>query len=245
MLMVMYKGNAPALNALMGGEINLLFDVVNIAMGQVKSGRVRAIASTAPRRGIGPLGDLPVMAEAIPGFDLVTWHGVMVAPGTPPALLQHESRVQRGAAASRRAAAPGELGSPGDRRLAGGFRRPAPNRGTADRAQRDMGVPPPERGTVFRVVEFPPEPKQMSREAVLKEMGIAGPSADRHPAMHKTRSVDYAVVLEGGIDMLLDDSEVHLSAGDVLVQQGTNHAWVNRSGKPCRIAFVLIDAAAG
>src|SRR5205085_11601626 len=58
MLMVMYKGNAPALNALMGGEINLLFDVVNIAVGHVKSGRVRAIASTAPARGSGPLGDL-------------------------------------------------------------------------------------------------------------------------------------------------------------------------------------------
>jgi tripartite-type tricarboxylate transporter receptor subunit TctC len=92
LLMVMYKGNAPALNALMGGEINLLFDVVNIAMGHVKSGRVRAIASTAPRRGIGPLGELPVMAEAIPGFELVTWHGVMVAPGTPRALVQRLNR---------------------------------------------------------------------------------------------------------------------------------------------------------
>jgi tripartite-type tricarboxylate transporter receptor subunit TctC len=91
-LMVMYKGNAPALNALMGGQINLLFDVVNIAMGHVKGGRVRAIASTAPRRGIGPLGDLPVMAEAIPGFELVTWHGVMVAPGTPRALVQRLNR---------------------------------------------------------------------------------------------------------------------------------------------------------
>jgi tripartite-type tricarboxylate transporter receptor subunit TctC len=92
LLMVMYKGNAPALNGLMGGEINLLFDVVNIAMGHVKSGRVRAIASTAPRRGIGPLGELPVMAEAIPGFELVTWHGMMVAPGTPRSLLQRLNR---------------------------------------------------------------------------------------------------------------------------------------------------------
>jgi tripartite-type tricarboxylate transporter receptor subunit TctC len=92
LLMVMYKGNAPALNALMGGEINLLFDVVNIALGHVKSGRVRAIASTAPRRGIGPLGDLPVMSEAIPGFDLVTWHGVMVAPATPRSLVQRLNR---------------------------------------------------------------------------------------------------------------------------------------------------------
>jgi tripartite-type tricarboxylate transporter receptor subunit TctC len=92
LLMVMYKGNAPALNGLMGGEINLLFDVINIAAGHVKSGRVRAIASTAPRRGIGPLGDLPVMAEAIPGFELVTWHGAMVAPGTPRPLVERLNR---------------------------------------------------------------------------------------------------------------------------------------------------------
>jgi len=92
LLMVMYEGNAPALNALMGGEIHLLFDVVNIAMGHVRGGRVRAIASTAPRRGVGPLGELPVMAEAIPGFELVTWHGMMVAPGTPRALVQRLNR---------------------------------------------------------------------------------------------------------------------------------------------------------
>ena len=60
--------------------------------------------------------------------------------------------------------------------------------------------------------------------------------------MHRTKSIDYAIVLEGEIDMLLDDTEVHLKAGDILVQQGTNHAWVNNSGKQCRICFVLIDA---
>jgi uncharacterized cupin superfamily protein len=49
-------------------------------------------------------------------------------------------------------------------------------------------------------------------------------------------------VISGEIDMLLDDSEVHLKAGDVLVQRGTNHAWVNRAKENCRIAFVLIDA---
>ena len=92
MLMVMYKGNGPALNALIAGEINLLFDVVNIAVGHVKSGRVRAIATTAPRRGIGPLGDLPVVADTIPGFDLVTWHGVMLPPATPRALIERVNR---------------------------------------------------------------------------------------------------------------------------------------------------------
>jgi mannose-6-phosphate isomerase-like protein (cupin superfamily) len=120
---------------------------------------------------------------------------------------------------------------------------PADISGTVDRAQREIGVPPPPRGTIFRVVDFPPEGGARSREAVLKEMGVADHGGARHPGMHRTKSVDYAVVLEGEIDMLLDDSEVHLEAGDVLVQQGTNHAWVNRGSAPCRIAFVLIDVA--
>jgi quercetin dioxygenase-like cupin family protein len=100
---------------------------------------------------------------------------------------------------------------------------PADIAGTADRAEREIGIPPPERGSIFRVVDFPP--------------GCG-------PFMHRTRSIDYAVVLEGEIDMLLDDSEVHLRAGDVLVQQGTNHGWANRGTRNCRIAFVLVDAKA-
>lgn len=120
---------------------------------------------------------------------------------------------------------------------------PADISGDADRAEREIGVPPPQRGSIFRVVEFPPGRKEMSREAVLKEMGLSHQSNSIHPGMHKTRSIDYAVVMEGEIDMVLDDAEVHLTAGDVLVQQGTNHAWVNRGTRVCRIAFVLIDAA--
>jgi mannose-6-phosphate isomerase-like protein (cupin superfamily) len=119
---------------------------------------------------------------------------------------------------------------------------PADISGVADRAAREIGVPPPANGSVFRVVDFPPEQRERSREAILREMGVAGQGGARHHGMHRTRSVDYAVVLEGEIDMLLDDSEVHLKVGDVLVQQGTNHAWVNRGTQPCRIAFVLIDA---
>ena len=88
--------------------------------------------------------------------------------------------------------------------------------------------------------------KSVSSEAVLKEMGLTEhPPADaaaRSPFMHRTKSVDYAIVLDGEIDMLLDETEVHLGAGDVLVQRGTNHAWVNRGTQRCRIAFVLIDA---
>ena len=88
MLMVQYKGNAPALNAVIGGEVNLLFDLVNTSQGQVKAGRVRAIASTNARRGIGPFGELAVIAETIPDFELVTWHGVMVPAATPPEIVQ-------------------------------------------------------------------------------------------------------------------------------------------------------------
>jgi mannose-6-phosphate isomerase-like protein (cupin superfamily) len=91
-------------------------------------------------------------------------------------------------------------------------------------------------------VDFPPHAAPRSREAILREMGVEEHGGARHPGMHRTRSVDYAIVVEGEIDMLLDDTEVHLRAGDVLVQQGTNHAWVNRGALPCRIAFVLIDA---
>jgi len=111
-----------------------------------------------------------------------------------------------------------------------------------DRSLREIGVPPPPGGSIFRVVDFPPESGARSRDAILKEMGVTDHGGARHAAMHRTRSIDYAIVLEGEIDMLLDDSEVHLEAGDVLVQQGTNHAWVNRGRRPCRMAFVLIDA---
>jgi len=120
---------------------------------------------------------------------------------------------------------------------------PADISGGTDRSLREIGVPPPPSGTIFRVVDFPPEIAARSREEILKEMGVSDHGGARHAAMHRTKSVDYAIVIEGEIDMLLDDSEVHLKTGDVLVQQGTNHAWVNRGTEPCRVAFVLIDAA--
>jgi tripartite-type tricarboxylate transporter receptor subunit TctC len=92
MLMVQYKGNAPALNAVMGGEVNLIFDLVNTSQGQVKAGRVRAIATTSAKRTSGPLGDLPTVSETIPDFELVTWHGVMVPAATPKEIVQKLNR---------------------------------------------------------------------------------------------------------------------------------------------------------
>ena len=62
------------------------------------------------------------------------------------------------------------------------------------------------------------------------------------PRMHRTETIDYVIVLEGEIEMDMDDSTVKLKAGDVMVQRGTNHAWANRSNRRARVAFVLIDA---
>jgi len=120
---------------------------------------------------------------------------------------------------------------------------PADNSGSADAADREIGVAPPDRGSIFRMVDFPPaaEAPAVDNAAMLKEMGLAGGHGGAG-TMHRTRSIDYAIVISGEIDMLLDDSEVHLKAGDVIVQRGTNHAWVNRGRESCRIAFVLLDA---
>ena len=126
---------------------------------------------------------------------------------------------------------------------------PADLSGTADRAAVDIGIMPPRGGTVFRIVDFPPETAEMRNldpSTMHASLGDGAPKRGlppRHPAMHRTRTVDYAIVMSGEIDMKLDEDEIHLEAGDVLVQQGTNHAWINRSGKPCRIAFILIVAA--
>ena len=60
--------------------------------------------------------------------------------------------------------------------------------------------------------------------------------------MHKTDTIDYAIMLEGEITAILEGEEKVIRAGDILIQRGTNHAWANRSDKPARIAFVLIDA---
>ena len=119
---------------------------------------------------------------------------------------------------------------------------------TDDRGKTKIGLAPPKSGTVFRIVDFAPESQGGHPTDPNYMMKIVGPEAPkkglppRHPMMHRTRTVDYAIIMSGEIDMLLDEGEVHLKAGDVLVQQATNHAWVNRSGKPCRVAFILMDS---
>ena len=129
---------------------------------------------------------------------------------------------------------------------------PVDNAGHADSGDRDIGIPPPPHCSVFRIVDFPPEgdnldPADQAGQEMLKAAGdiVKGDEGltARHPGMHKTNTIDYAIILSGEIDMLLDEDEVHLRAGDVVVQRGTYHAWANRGTEPCRIAFILIDAA--
>ncbi|MGO8916129.1 MAG: cupin domain-containing protein [Stellaceae bacterium] len=127
---------------------------------------------------------------------------------------------------------------------------PARVSGSKDLAAVEIGIPPPQNGAVLRIVDFPPlgtldaeAEKRLAEASGLAPLRKRG-EAPRHPFMHCTRSVDFGLILSGEIDMLLDDSEVHLKAGDVVVQQATNHAWVNRGSESCRIAFILIDAVA-
>ena len=105
--------------------------------------------------------------------------------------------------------------------------------------------------TTFRISEVAPDsdairnltPEQA--RALFRNQGNEDASTygrgGRHPLMHRTETIDYAVVLDGEIFMLLDDTEVKLTTGDVVIQRGTNHAWSNRSGKHVRMLYVLIS----
>jgi mannose-6-phosphate isomerase-like protein (cupin superfamily) len=109
---------------------------------------------------------------------------------------------------------------------------------------------PPQSGTRIRVIDFPPEGdaiRNLSKEAALehfKTMGGGDASsaggAAPHPLMHRTQTVDYGIVLEGELTLIVDRGETTLQAGDIVIQRGTNHAWANRTANNCRVAFILI-----
>lgn len=128
------------------------------------------------------------------------------------------------------------------------FDAPADNAAPGDAAARPITLEPPPRGTIFRVVQFPPDRDYVDRWDRRKafESMQAGATLDhggeRHPMMHRTATVDYAIVLQGEIWAVLDEGETLLRAGDVLVQRGTNHAWSNRTDAPCLVAFILVSA---
>ena len=112
-------------------------------------------------------------------------------------------------------------------------------------------LPPPSGGTRLRFVDIPPDTADYlahgaeRMHAAFSEIGDAGASTVKanspHPLMHRTESIDYGVVIAGELTLVLDDSEVQLQPGSVVIQRGTNHAWANRSHQPCRMLFVLID----
>jgi mannose-6-phosphate isomerase-like protein (cupin superfamily) len=122
---------------------------------------------------------------------------------------------------------------------------------SAEPDENGLVLPPPKKGTRMRVIEFPPEGEEIRKltgadaAAKFKAMGDekASTSAEGapHPLMHRTQTVDYGIVLEGEITLVLDRAESTIQAGDIVIQCGTNHAWANRSGKICRMAFILID----
>lgn len=116
------------------------------------------------------------------------------------------------------------------------------------------GIMPPPGGTILKIIDYPPEPTDPADQdryldelrARAREWQQGGEPGVRrfpdavHPGMHETDTVDYAIVLDGEIHAIMDSGEVLLRAGDVLMQRGTRHGWSNRSGAPCRVAFVLV-----
>lgn len=130
---------------------------------------------------------------------------------------------------------------------------PAPVNNGADPTREPLSLPPPPHGTRIRFVDIPPDTPELLAHGATKMLAAFDQIGDRkastvtadspHPLMHRTQTVDYGVVIEGELTLVLDDTEVALRPGSVVVQRGTNHAWANRSGKPCRMLFVLVDGA--
>ena len=122
-----------------------------------------------------------------------------------------------------------------------------------EKARAHHSIEPPPKGSVCRVITFPPDAVYAGKvgasevAAFFAAAGSAGASTwsatAPHPYMQKTRTLDFCLVLEGRITLVLDTQEVDLEAGDTAIQRGVNHAWSNRSSEPCVIAFTLIDAA--
>jgi mannose-6-phosphate isomerase-like protein (cupin superfamily) len=130
---------------------------------------------------------------------------------------------------------------------------PVDNTGTEDRGARPFKHDPDPNGTIFRIVELPPEKKLSSPESAEAAMGAAmdamgsrhkatAEDRSKHPTMHMTDSVDYLIVLSGELTMIMDVGEVTLKPFDCIVQRGTRHAWANRGNVPVLLAAALVEA---
>lgn len=130
---------------------------------------------------------------------------------------------------------------------------PAPVDDGPDPTLAPLSLPPPRGGTRIRFVDIPPDAQALGADAAdrmaeaFTQIGDPHASTVRadspHPLMHRTETVDYGVLIEGEIVLVLDAGEVTLRPGSVVVQRGTNHAWANRSGRTARMLFVLVDGA--
>ena len=128
---------------------------------------------------------------------------------------------------------------------------PAPVAAPDSIAQHQGILPPKNGGSILRIIDFPPE----AADPALRQRQIAATFGDMfsdaqhdkragaHPGMHRTDTVDYAIVLAGEIWAVMDENETLMRTGDVLIQRGTNHAWANRSNQTARICFVLLDGS--
>lgn len=129
------------------------------------------------------------------------------------------------------------------------------DRASGEPQEEGIQLAPPANGTRIRILDIPPDDPSLatlSTEQIQAHFAAVGatdaaaasdPTAGSapHPFMHKTQTVDYGIVLEGEITLIVDDAETLVKAGDIVIQRGTNHGWANRSKNHCRIAFILID----
>lgn len=118
-----------------------------------------------------------------------------------------------------------------------------------DSIEEQAGVLPPVGGTVIRVIDYPPmptDPAERRRQAASSLTTLFADAnhlaSDAKPGMHRTLTVDYAIVLVGRLTAVMDQDETEMLPGDILIQRGTNHAWENRTSEMVRVLFVLIDA---
>ena len=125
---------------------------------------------------------------------------------------------------------------------------PIEMRGDIERIDDEFIMFPQANETICRISSFEPDKKYQNiaydSASYFSDLdaGDTLVKSKRHPFMHKSQTVDYAIILEGEITLLLDHEEVTLSEGDIVIQRGTNHAWVNNSDRLCRVCFILMGA---
>jgi Cupin domain len=130
---------------------------------------------------------------------------------------------------------------------------PAPiDRASGEPHEDSIMLAPPKNGTRIRVLDIPPDDPSLAAmtpeqaRAHFAEIGAGDASrhsgqGSRHAHFHRTETLDYGIVLDGEIVLIMDEGETICRAGDIIIQRGTNHGWANRSNCTCRIAFILID----